>query len=219
MEVHLWPGVSKGETLVVVGVTLPEKVKLPATVRIPIIPGSELGWAGEVASTTAEADVRVEPRVVKGVGGDYAEFEVKTFHRAQIELSGLAYASKGTKVSGEVEFVQTAPADVTAFALRVPATASKLKIDPQPRGEPRKNSAGESLYTLPSKELKLGQKVKVTFSFDTALPSAKAPMEPTTKLIIALVVLLVLAVLGVVVLFLRSGGKPPRAADGEADAF
>jgi hypothetical protein len=43
MEVHLWPGVSKGETLVVVGVTLPEKVKLPATVRIPIIPGSELG--------------------------------------------------------------------------------------------------------------------------------------------------------------------------------
>lgn len=215
MEVHIWPAIEPGEILVIVGITVPESVPLPVTVRLPILEDTTIKWAGEISSETASADIAVETQIKDGEDGKYAEFVVTTFRRAQIELGGVKYSVKGTVISGQIEFVQSAPAELTAFAVRLPATASDIEIEPESTRAPTRNSAGESLYTLPSKELAPGESQTVKFSYDTALPRTKAPMDTATLVVIVLSVLAMLAMAAVAVLLWRQRKIQPVRADGD----
>lgn len=212
MEVHIWPGVEPGQILIIVGVTVPESVRLPVTVRLPVVPGSNVSWAGEISSSgTASADVAAQPEIKKGKGGNYAEFEVTQYRHAQIELGGISYGQSGSVVAGDVEWVQSVPASLTGFAVRVPATAADLKIDPQPSGPPTRNSAGESLFTLPSKVMKPGDTTSISFSYDTRLPRTKAPMDASSRMLLILGGLIAAALAVLAVLLLRQRRLRPAA--------
>lgn len=202
VDVQLWPGAEPGQLLVIVGITLPETTKLPATVRLPVPKGMKLGWAGEIATSTAAQDIQAKPVTKKGVGGSYVEFEMTKYPIAQAEFTGLALKVSGEDVKTEVEFVQTAPASLTGFAVRLPATASKVKIKPAPSGEPNRNSqTGELMYTLPSKQLKEGGAQTVELKYSTALPDTGGPSSTTIALgVLGGLVVLALLALAVVVM-------------------
>lgn len=175
MHVQIWPGAVAGQAVVITSVELTATTPLPAVVRIPLVPGTKVDWAGEILGSGAQ-DVKREYKVKEGTGAQYAEFTISQSRLAQIELSGLALTVQGTATSVSVPYAQSVPAPLTGFSVRVPAAVSSVKINPAPAGEPQRNQLGESLYTLPNKELEVGDKATVTVSY--AVGSSEA--SPTT---------------------------------------
>lgn len=167
MDIQIWPGAQQGSTVVIASVTLDPDVPLPATVRIPIVPGTTVDWAGEIAGTAPEDDPVREYTVVDGEGGQYAELVVSEFRQAQIESIGLPLVVSGDSSSVEVPWVQSAPATETILSVRLIPGARDVEITPAPAGPPARNQQGETLYTLPVQTLADGQTVDISIAYET----------------------------------------------------
>lgn len=213
MDVQVWPGAEPGQLLVIVSTFLPQDTKLPATVRIPVIGGMKILWAGEIGGAGTN-DRQVQPKIKKGVGGDYAEFEVTQFPQAQVELGSVPLSQTAEGFSADVGFVQTVPMESTSFSVRLPSGVSDVKIDPAPAGAPDRNDLGETLYTLPSKQLKTGQKQTVSVAYK--VQSVQTPTAPASRNSV-MVVLLGLLAAAVVVLVLVLMRQRSQVADDDDD--
>lgn len=165
MEVQVWAGAEPGQVLVIVSTTVPPDVKLPAVVRLPLVKGMSVTWAGEIAPAGQADDIQREPVTKEGTGGSYVEFRAEKYRDVQVELSGLALTSDGARFSTSVDYVQTTPAGLTGFSVRLPSGASEAQVSPTPVGQPARNESGDILYTLPSAQLKPGDKNTITFSY------------------------------------------------------
>lgn len=192
-DVQLWPGADPGRSIVIVSVTLPDTAALPATVRIPVVAGTTIDWAGEILpGSDGTQDPSRSYTVAEGTGGQYAQFELSESRQAQIELSGTPLDSDGTSYSTRIDYVQTVPAQSTGFSVRVPAGAADVKIEPKPASAPETNPSGEALYTLPSTELAPGgkQQLSVSYRIGGASPRGGGISQgQTIGLLAALVVL------------------------------
>ena len=167
MDVQIWPGAQQGSTVVIASVTLDPDTPLPATVRIPIVPGTTVDWAGEIAGTVPEDDPVREYTVVDGEGGQYAELVLSEFRQAQIESVGLPLVVSGDSSSVEASWVQSAPATETILSVRLLPGARDVEITPAPAGPPAQNQQGESLYTLPVQTYADGQTVDISVAYQT----------------------------------------------------
>lgn len=207
MDVQVWPEAEPGATAVIVGLTLPPSTKLPVTVRIPFPEGMKIQWAGELSSDGSGAgDTRKPITIKQGEGGPYAEFEFSNSTSGQLEALGATPTVSANRTQVNIEFVQSAPASLTAFSVRLPAGVSDVKISPSPAGAPATNPAGESLYTLPSKQLKTGGSAVVKVDYST-LP-AETPFDTgggssSSGLVIGVLAALIAAALVVLVVAMR----------------
>jgi hypothetical protein len=209
MAVQLWPGAEPGTTVVIVSVTLSERTPLPATVRLPVFSGGTVSWAGEVFDV-AGSDIQHEPVLKQGTGGQYAEFEVTESRQAQVELSGVPLTATNGTYSTSLDFVQSTEASVTGFSVRLPSGAANVVIEPAPAGAPEQNEAGETLYTLPSKEMAVGSAHQVSASYTLgggAASNAGGSDREDTVLIALLGMLGVLVVVVVVMLRRQRSGN------------
>jgi hypothetical protein len=149
-----------GKLIVIMSINLPSDVSLPARVRIPIPPGAMVTWAGEVLGGDVSADPQRTYTVHDGVGGaQYVEFTMTQSRRGQVDTVAGPLTVKGADVSAKMSFVQSVPSTSTEFAVRIPANASNVKIDPAPSGSPETNSSGESLYYVGTQTLPIGTKL------------------------------------------------------------
>jgi hypothetical protein len=215
VDIQIWPGQS-GKTAVITVVELDAKTKLPATVRIPVMPGSTGEWAGEILGGSATDDIQRPLKLVQGQGGQFAEFTLSKAHRGQIDAIGFPLKVAGDTVSVSVEYVQSVSSPLTTISVRLPAGTSKAKIDPKPEGDPVVNADGESLYSLKPKAYKPGDKQTVTISYSTVPPVAKAPGSELNSVLIGLGIALAIAVVAMIFLIRRSA--PGAAASGEDSA-
>lgn len=218
IDVQVWPAAQPGTTIVIVSSVFPEGTKLPATVQIPVPTSMTVDWAGEITGGDPAADPQREYKIVDGKGGKYVQFEVSQALQAQVEYSGIPITTKGEESSTEVEYVQSVPASITAFSVRMPGSYEAVKLSPAQTGDPESNAQGEKLYTLPSREMKPGdtQVVAVTFRSTPLEPVTTGPSSAT----VLLVVLGVLIVVAGVVLAVQVRRRPAAVSDGEdAGAF
>lgn len=205
LDVQVWPGAMPGQGVAILALALPEDTKLPARVKIPIPAGTSVDWAGEIGDQ-ASADAERPRTIEQGTAGDYAVFDLLMTRQAQLEVSGLPLTSDNGVYSLTFNFVQTTPANLTGFSVRLPSGATAVKITPVPARDPEKNDLGESLYTLPSAELAEGGSLPVTVSYQ--LGTAQTPVSsaggtsPTT-LIVVLLAGVVIALLALVVVLRR----------------
>jgi hypothetical protein len=199
IDVQVWAGAQAGQAIVIVGTTLPDDTALPTTVRLPIVNGTTVDWAGEIGGASGQ-DMQREFTIEQGSGGQYAEFELEGSRQAQIELSGIPLTVTGNKYSANVDWVQTVPANVTLFSVRLPAGISNVTLNPPPAREPDTNQAGESLYTLPSKELPEGgaQLVSLAYTIGEATPTT--PVATDYNVVVGVLLLLLVALIVVLVL-------------------
>jgi hypothetical protein len=213
--IQVAPADDKNFAVVLVDLVLDRAVKLPATVRVPIPPGGNVMWAGEVLGGDVNADPQRPYTVHQGTGGQYAELTLSQSHQAQIDTGGLPRALNGTTVSTTIEYVQSVPSTATSFSVRVPAGATDIKITPPPQGVPDSNAAGEHLYVMATQALSLGDKVAVSVSYKNAASGAAGGSSNNqTMLLIALGVALV-AVIVALVFVQRARGT--SAGAGESD--
>lgn len=217
MDVQVWPGAEPGQLLVIVSTFLPEGTKLPATVRIPVVAGMKILWAGEIGGSGSN-DRQVQPTIKKGAGGDYAEFQVTQFPQAQVEFGSVPLSQTAGGFSAEVGFVQTVPMESTSFSVRLPAGVSDVKIDPAPAGTPDRNNVGETLYTLPSKQLKAGDKQVVSIAYRTQSSQPSTASTTSRSTIMGLLLgLLAAAVVVLVVVLMRQRSSAPDAGDDDSE--
>lgn len=218
VDAQIWPGQEGGQTAVITAVEVPAEQKLPAVVRVPVLAGTTVQWAGEVLGGDPNSDPERSYVLKQGVGGQYAEFTVTKSHRAQVDSLGTPFTVNGDKVSVTVQWVQSVSSALTAISVRIPANVSRVEISPAPVGEPTKNAAGEALYVLNPVKYAPGQKQAIAISYSTKPPSAST--ASTGPLLIGLGVALAVAVVVLIVVVARqgvSGGDDAEDDDVEDD--
>jgi len=198
IDAQMWMSGNPGEAVAIVSVTLDESVQLPAVVQIPLVKGMVVDWAGEISdSGDISQDVELTYTLKDGAGGQYVEMRLAKFRVGQIDLSGKPMTVTGTDVSAVFEYVQSAPAVQTGFAVRLPPGAGAVRIDPAPVGDPVVNAGGESLYSLPDKVMKVGDAQTVSVSYSTAGEASAAGTGGSLNTVLGLLAAaLVLAVGG-----------------------
>jgi len=223
IDVQIWPG-QGGKTAIITVVEVDAATKLPVTVRIPVVPGSTVEWAGQILGGAADSDLQLPYTLVQGRGGQFAELTLTTSHRGQIDAIGFPVEMSGDKVSLAIDYVQSVSSPLTAISVRVPANVSQVKITPKPSGDPIENVDGESLYAIDPSSYKPGEKQLVTVFYSTVPPVEPAPGAQLNQVLIGLAIALAIAVVVMIVLIQRqrSGGQPSEELDdvdeSEADA-
>lgn len=201
VEVQIWP--QDGQTVVISSVALPTGTKLPALVRIPVVPGSVVEWAGEIAGSDPAGDTAVQYKLAQGAGGLYAEFYLTKSLRGQIDTVASTLTVSGQRTSSEVAWVQSVTAPETIFSVRIPSGASDVRITPSPDGKPTTNELGEALYLLPSRALGSGEKLNVSLSWGAAVIETPSATPSANTIIVSLLVVLALAIAALVVVARR----------------
>lgn len=190
-RVLLYPGAGNSqETAVIVKVIVPSMTVLPARVRIPIPSGARVGWAGELATQTGP-DTELPYVTVNIDGKSFVEFTLDKSKTGQVDFSGLVLSNDGTTFSTRLDWVQSVQAQSTSFSVRLPANIHAVNIAPKPSGSPEKNSDGESLYSLGTKTLAVGDKQTITVSYKSG--AGVGAFDANTLVIAGVVVLLVTA--------------------------
>lgn len=216
VDAQFWMAGAGGQAISIVSFSVGGSVQLPATVRIPVVTGMTVDWAGEISdSGDISQDIEREYTLKDGDGGQYVEMELSTFRVGQIDLSGQPMTVSGTDISATFEFVQSVPSDQTGFGVRFPAGASAVNIVPQPVGGPTRNEAGETLYALPETTLQVGEKQTVSVSYSTAGGGGgQTTTDPLDAVLWALVAAVVVAVIGLV--WILTSRRPHAASETDA---
>ena len=175
-----------------------------------------LDWSGEISQDAATGDTQLPFKLVKGANGTYAVFTVRQSRMAQAEFSGIPLELTDTVRSGSFTFVQSVPSSVTLFSVRLPAGTEPVSMKPASVGPIDRNESGETLYTLPNKRMKLGDRQVVSVAYkpieQIEIPSGKRS-DPMTGIIVGLVVAaLAVAVALVVVSRARNRNRPDSEA-------
>ena len=207
LEVQLWP--SATSSLLLVSLKLPDTVKLPARVRMPLPEGAQVTWSGEIVGSDASSDVQRPYTIVTGDGGRAIEFVVQQSRDMQYEADLPFPTVAGSRVMTTLKWVQTTDALGVDSAIKTPAGATDVQIKPTPSEQPRTNTAGEVLYTLPQQHPALGAAftMEVTFQQGVAAPTQTAGVQssPTSPVLWVLLAALLIVVAVVVFLALRAG--------------
>lgn len=209
LEIQLWPSATSSS--LVVSLQLPDTAALPARVRIPLPEGARVTWAGEITGSDAAKDIPRSFTTISVSGGRAIEFVAENVRNLQYEADLPAPAVAGGQVSTTLAWVQTTDALGVNPAVKTPAGAGGVKITPTPSQQPRTNSLGEALYTLPQEHLALGGGFTMQVSFiqgvagsTSATSTASAARGGGATVLYVLVAILVLVAVVVVVLALRS---------------
>ncbi|MBE0475816.1 MAG: hypothetical protein IBX62_01780 [Coriobacteriia bacterium] len=168
MAVQVWPEGEPGQMLVVVSAEIPPGAELPAAVDLPLIEGAELLWSGEVLGGDPNADIEREGTLVEATGGQALRIGLESGRVAQYEAVTGRLAVDGDEVSGTVRWLQSVRTPVTRFSVRLPSGAREISVRPAAVLDPRRNRAGELLYTLPDREIEPGDEVSVDVSYRRA---------------------------------------------------
>lgn len=201
VDVQVWA--QNGQTIIITSVAIPQSTELPTLVRIPVASGAKIEWAGEILGTDAASDISRDYKLVRGVGGTYAEFYLTTSRRAQIDSVASSLTASGSTLSMAVDWVQSVSASETLFSVRLPVGMSAVSIKPAPIGTPTENGTGDVLYVLPSKTMAPGEKTTVSLSYSTIPPVAPQPKSALNTILIGLGSVLVLAVIALLVAIRR----------------
>lgn len=218
VDVQVWPNAEPNRDVTVISVTVPDSAKLPVTVRVPIPPDYQVLWAGEILGGDPSKDPERKYTVVNGVGGTVAEFVLEQARTAQVEAVGGQVLRTGDVYSIDSPWVQSAPAKLTGISIRMPAGAAEVSITPKPSGTPDRNSNGEALYPLVSRQFKVGEATTVSASWKlipvaTQTPSQTPGATNPVPIIIGLLAAAVVAL--VAVLFWQRGRRSSEAGDDQ----
>lgn len=220
LEVQLWP--SSVSSLLVVSLKLPDTATLPARVRMPLPEGAQVTWAGEIIGTDATRDISRSFTIVDTSGGRAIEFIAEKARALQYEADLPLPTVAGGQVMATMKWVQTTDALGVNPAVKTPAGATAVQITPAPAEQPRTNSAGEALYTLPQQSPALGGGFTLQVAFKQGIAGSASTTSTAQGAgpipLYALVVILLVVVVAVVVWALRAGATFPAAGDdGDED--
>lgn len=100
--------------------------------------------------------------------------------------------------------MQSTSAGKQQFAVRLPLTSDDAKLSPAAVQAPFTNDAGEKLYVLPGQTLKVGQALEISANYIVRLPQSPKPKTAYDYILPVAIGLLAVAVVALLVLFLRS---------------
>jgi hypothetical protein len=210
-QVQFAPADTSGNGIFVVNVILSPDTKLPAKVRVPLPTGAVLLWSGEILGGDVSNDPSREASITPTGDGLVVEFTLEQVRVAQVEAQWSAPTTSGTKVTSNLEWINTTEAGTYTFAIRLPAGATDVKITPAVEGEVNTNAAGETLRTLTPIRLEEGAKFPISIEFETGGGADGGGIGGMPPILIVVLAALALAIVALVVVIVRQG-----ATRGEA---
>jgi len=221
-----------GQLIVVTAVAVPESVKLPTVVRVPVVEGATVQWVGEILGGDIGSDPERAYTIKKSpAGGRYAEFEIKQARTAQVDVWMSGLTASGDSVAGTFEWIQSVSSPSTSFSARVPPNSKDVVVSPKPSDQPSRNAEGESLYFGDPIPLKPGARQTVSFSYSqgAAANGASSAGGSANTVLYVLLAALVIAVVALAVVIGRQqeagqsspsvvSSRPPRERTSGSDA-
>ncbi len=184
-QVQFTPTGDTGTAQVIVNVVLTPAVSLPATVSVPLPAGAQILWAGEILGGDPAADPSREYTIVPAAGGQIVRFRMEQVRVAQVEAALAPPEVTGGAVHAPLRWTNTTEAGTYTFSVVLEPAISDVRIVPAPIGEPKRNSRGESLYTLPPVRLEQGQTFDVDVRYIRGSVGARSSSVRTTVLAVA----------------------------------
>lgn len=209
LDVQFWPEGEPGRSVIIVGLTLPDTVALPAIVRMPLPADAQVAWVGELDGGDGSLDETRAYEVRRGSGGHEIVFRLTRFRDAQYEAIYRPIDVRGTSVSATLDWVQTTPCSQLALSVRLPGGAGSVRLSPASAGAPRLNRAGELLYTLQPLFPKTGDRVPVHAKYvrGGAKTPAEARRTAAADILLSVLGVALAAVVGALVLAARRQGR------------
>lgn len=200
-----------GAGQLIVNVVLSQETTLPATVQVPLPAGATVVWSGEIVGDDPTADPFREAVVTAVDGGLVATFTLEQVGVAQVEADLPAPTASGNDISSVLNWVNTGEEGPYTFAVVLETGAGDAKISPAPVGEPTRNEAGETLYTLTPVRLAGGQEFAISVRYSTGGGGGGGGSTTSTTLIIVAVLLSIALVALLVVLRVQRVAARPHA--------
>ncbi len=158
VQVELWPYKQQGLASVIVLGQLPKTASLPATVTLPLIPGSTITWSGEINTADASGDTTLQAVTIAAGGGKAVSVRATKSRLVQYEAVIGRTDVQGDTYRTTMDWFQTVPTGAVTFSSRVPIDAINVVITPALAGDPQTNTeVKQMLYTLEPAQLKPGQ--------------------------------------------------------------
>ncbi|MDI6900168.1 MAG: hypothetical protein QMC79_00560 [Anaerosomatales bacterium] len=203
-QVQYSPVGTTGNSQMIVNVILSDDTPLPAVVEVPIPAGAQVLWAGEIFGGDPALDPARETSVTPVAGGQLVTFTLSEVRIAQVEADLARATIDGSGVSATMSWTNTGESAPVLASIRLPANVGDVTIQPQPIGQPQFNDVGESLYTLPVRQIANGDVYEATVSYRTGIA---AEAGGSSVLLVVVGVLLVLAIVTLVVLVRRDRSR------------
>jgi hypothetical protein len=207
-EVQLWVDDTPGKSLLLVNVTIPEDVELPASVVIPFPAEAEIVWAGEIRGPDPSMDVERSFVETELAGGRALVMTLEDSRVAQYEADYRETEVDGETRASTMEWTQSAPAEALWVAVQLPPGAEEIAIDPPTTGETLTNEVGQTLHVYEPIEPLPDETIQVRVEYvqgeAPGFGVAAEGADSRTNLIVGLVLVTVVGVALVVFLVRRS---------------
>jgi hypothetical protein len=209
-DVQLWP--EAAGAVVLVNVTVSTSTPLPVLVRMPLPAGATVDWVGEIVGSTPESDIASPYRLTDD--GRIIEMVLTNSRVAQYEATYTQPTQEGDVLISTLEWTQATPASSVSFAVRAAASIRDVTVDPASQHAPQFNDAGDRLYVLEPRSMKVGETASIRATYRVGPETATAaPGQAGSRLDIVLATLaglLVVAVAALLVVVRRQRRLRPR---------
>lgn len=215
-QVQYTPRSSGGLGQLIVNVVLSPETPLPAVVNVPLPLGATVQWSGEILGGAPEEDPFREASVVTSGTAQVATFTLQQVRVAQVEAQMGPPTMTGDAISSSLAWINAAEEGPYTFSVVLEANAGDVTIKPAATGEPARNEAGETLYTLAPVRLKAGQPFEVGVSYSLGGSDEGAAGGSRTAVIVVVALVAIVAALALLRILLtreRRAGAP--AGPGE----
>jgi hypothetical protein len=208
LDVQMWPEDIATSTTLIVVATVPTGTV--GTVTLPLPAGAQMTWAGEIFPDGSAQDVPHSP--IFGPDNLTLTLPVRKSNTVQYEAQYRSLKVKGTRRTATLDWVQSAAADITQFAFKLPPDTGGVKTTPAFKGAPATNAAGEKLYIVADQKLKVGDRFTAVISYDKTAQPVVPVAQPRNTLLEVLVALLAVGLVALALLVVRQrrkGAAPP----------
>ena len=198
---------------------LPESTKLPAEAELSVPAGSSLQWVGQILGGDPTADPELTYAKSTVDGSDVYRFTLTKARIAQIEIvTSDAAGFDGTKYTPAVKWTATQAVPEVRLSARIPQSAQIVQAAPGAALQP--GSTGYGFYTKSVKNVKPGDQLDMTFSYQVAAtPTSGASTTSSGSTAQIIVILVAIAAGAFFVMAVRRKMKPaPGVAPETANA-
>jgi len=211
-EVSLNLSDSHGPTLIVAA-TLPEGTALPAQVSLPIPPGAQIQWAGEVLGGPLENDPSVEYETVDTATGTLVTFTLTKALTGQVEMTPPQGFVTTNPPGAALTWTPAAPVGAVRLGVLMPAGSTVTSATPGAAAAP---GEGVLAYAREVANAPAGTPLELAVQYTP--PAAGAPVQGGTQSSSALPWLFALGVIIALIAFLVPKKRATDDADDEDDA-
>lgn len=202
------------QPLLLVSGVLPDETPLPAEVALPVPPGAEIEWAGEILGQSIDEDIAAEAVIEDRDGVTVAVFTLTTSRVGQVEVVYSDATRPGADGTSEAAFsvVSPASAETVRLAIALPPGGTVASVADGVLAAPGPD--GYTYYYTDVSDVSGGDPLEMSLGYTLSATPQQMPANPaapSSEVPPLLIALLAAVFGGSVLMFLASRARASAA--------